>query len=345
MQEQTNEANLGSMIAGRSNNRIDLSSMKRRHQQKEVVLRLDIENPVALSNSSSCSIRVEEQSDIAPGFSSTQALLENYSNFKRSSAPSRFMFYEKGRWVDFCPEVFEILRLGFLEGRPMVEVEIKGGRFLFDFLRMAQLNLITGNQRSIAWIDANGRCFFPKLSVDEEIDTMAPVATSPKIGKRKRHQLELVSADQVSDENSSSDQLDTAKRCRVRSSFPPILERTKWPNVKRLDDGDENYSLINKVFLSGLKKIDPDATITAIYRCLHMGPSGGARLEVFRKQMEMTKVARGTSNVRLAWHGTSAKGVAGIVAHGFGLPNKLCGFGSYGVGIYLSPPYSPQTRY
>jgi preprotein translocase subunit Sec63 len=74
------------------------------------------------------------------------------------------------------------------------------------------------------------------------------------------------------------------------------------------------------------------------------GLSGEARQEVFLKQIEITKAARGVSNTVYAWYGAPAKEVESILAHGFGGPRKVSAGETYGVGVYLSPFGLPHMR-
>ncbi|KAL5559874.1 hypothetical protein UlMin_036085 [Ulmus minor] len=126
------------------------------------------------------------------------------------------------------------------------------------------------------------------------------------------------------------------KRQRVGDSGS---ETPKWPNVRLLGEGDGAYKVIENVFLTGIKKIDAGATITAIHQCLRIGSMeiSRARRCVFQKQMEITKAARGTSNMVYAWYGASAKHVSSVLTYGFGVPSKVSGSDAHGVGVYLSP--------
>ncbi|XP_019174520.1 PREDICTED: probable inactive poly [ADP-ribose] polymerase SRO1 [Ipomoea nil] len=94
-----------------------------------------------------------------------QLLLQNYSNFKRSGEPARFMRYVEESWVDVETEVFEAVKAGFSKGVSSVETEIGGSKCVIDLHRMIEVNLDTGAFRSVAWIDVNGMCFFPKSLV------------------------------------------------------------------------------------------------------------------------------------------------------------------------------------
>ncbi|XP_068651720.1 probable inactive poly [ADP-ribose] polymerase SRO1 isoform X2 [Aristolochia californica] len=95
------------------------------------------------------------------------ALLENRHNFEKSAVPERVMFFQNGKWNDFPAEGLEGFRQAFTDKKLCVLVETEGSRYLVDFLRMLQFDLETGFERSVAWIDVNGKCFFPKTFVGE----------------------------------------------------------------------------------------------------------------------------------------------------------------------------------
>jgi len=67
--------------------------------------------------------------------------------------------------------------------------------------------------------------------------------------------------------------------------------------------------------------------------------SGQARSQTFRRHVEdvVRKSIDGNANVRYAWHGTSNKGVSGIIIHGFGHPKMPKHGTTYGIGVYLAP--------
>ncbi|XP_077233502.1 putative inactive poly [ADP-ribose] polymerase SRO3 [Tasmannia lanceolata] len=285
-------------------------------------------------------------------FCSRQALIQNFSNFTKSSSPSRFMFFQNDAWNDFSEEIFGFLKAGFVAGMPVVEVSIKGLSYIFDFLRMLQTDLGTSHQRSIAWIDVKGGCFFPKVVVGEKIETVCEVPPCPKLEVEIKIDnnsigMNIDSSDSSKERTDESlvNNLDKPKRYPLDTPCIPTAdsERPNWPYVVRLKDGDKGYSFVKHIFLSGLRSSSQDVTVTSIRRISHVGPLGNARLDAFQTQIKMIKAARGRANVRLGWHGTSAKGVASIATHGFGQANRFSGSEAYGVGVYLSPQQSSHT--
>ncbi|XP_059453617.1 probable inactive poly [ADP-ribose] polymerase SRO3 [Corylus avellana] len=264
---------------------------------------------------------------------------------KLRGSPVRFMFYRDGSWIDFPSDVQESIRLGFSERKPMMDISIGGSRYIFDFLRMLQIDFGTGNQRSIAWIDKNSNCIFPRKFVGEDMGDEngaegssgnTPIKIEIRIDgsscKRKGEELES-SSNGVQDEGSSLKR----QRLATANSETPI-----WPNAKILSPGDRAYLVVSKFFLVGIRRFDDAASISAIHQCTLSGPLEKARFEVFQKQIETVKAARGASNTVYAWYGASAKDVAGVLAHGFSVSNKVSGTETNGVGIYLYPMGLPH---
>lgn len=281
---------------------------------------------------------------------SPQLLIQNYSNFKTSGLPSRFMFYRGSSWLDFPTQVLETLRAGFSEQRPVMELQIEGSKYLFDLYRMLQIDFNTGSQRSVAWIDENGKCFFPKVFVCEERANTYGDSWNPKIeieitvdgmsGKRKREAIEMNGEEYEVNSTNEHVEAKASKVPRVIANDSEAL--AAWPNVKALTEGDSAYTLVSNFFLSSMKKVDPGSAITAIHQCTRTGPLEKARLDVFQKQNEITTAARGVSNMVYAWYGASAETLAGTLAHGFGEPLQLPANDTHGIGVYLSPVGLPH---
>ena len=67
------------------------------------------------------------------------------------------MYFWNGEWND-CPiEITASVRDVFQSGISAAKVSIDSSLNLLDFLRMVQLDLETGTQRSIAWIEQSDK--------------------------------------------------------------------------------------------------------------------------------------------------------------------------------------------
>ncbi|XP_073019985.1 inactive poly [ADP-ribose] polymerase RCD1-like [Primulina eburnea] len=296
---------------------------------------------------------------------SRDPLIQNYSNFKRSSEPKRVMFYDHGSWTDYPEVVVEVLKLGFSEGMPMIEARIEGIDRFLDFYRMLEIELESGNQRSISWIDVDGKCFFPKICIntydnndpdfvggDEnnpkiEIEIkLSKLASSGSLKSLNLNELEKLTKrnrEEQAEMNQPEESSSNVKVKRRKIVCEKELQSPRWPKTRVLRAEEEGYTSVKKLFLTGLKTVEPGAEVTVINQCVKTGPLDAARRQVFMKQMEITKQSRGVSNMVLAWYGASAKGVESILMHGFGIPAMASRSEGHGVGIHLSPVRSPQN--
>ncbi|XP_073031540.1 inactive poly [ADP-ribose] polymerase RCD1-like isoform X2 [Primulina eburnea] len=302
---------------------------------------------------------------VSPCSKTRDPLILNYSNFKRTSEPKRVMFYDHGSWADYPEAVVEVIKLGFSEGKPAIEARIQGLDRFLDFYRMLEIELESGNQRSISWIDVDGKCFFPKIFINSydnnDPDFVAGYENSPKIEVEiklsKLGSLESLKSSDLNEmeklsngkreEHAEMDQPEESS-FNVKVKRPKIvceeeLQSPRWSKTRVLRAEEEGYTLVKNLFLTGLKTLEPGAEVTVINQCVRRGPLDVARRQVFMKQMEITKQARGTSNMVFAWYGTSAEGVESILMHGFGIPATASRSEGHGLGIHLSPVRSPQN--
>ncbi|CAH9065692.1 unnamed protein product [Cuscuta epithymum] len=290
-----------------------------------------------------------------------QLLFQNYSNFKRSGEPARLMRYADGSWVDIETDVFEVVKAGFVKGVSLVEAEIGGSQCLFDLHRMIEINLDTGDFRSIAWIDVKGACFFPKSSFsclngendsvdfdENSRDEECGCFVCPKL----EIEIQITGHMQTAAEDVNDDKRKLNKRKRVNDdegSSSKFQERgedmeesefvsPRWPKTRMLREQEKGYQIVRNLFAQGLAAVEPGASIAAIHRVRRGGFVEKAQREAFQKQVSMMREARGNPNVVLAWFGTTEKGVESFMSHGFGTPVK----GAPWTGLYFSPARSPR---
>lgn len=140
-----------------------------------------------------------------------QGLLDNHENFDKSRGLSRILFFtkvaqESSRWNDFPPEMVEIFGRAFVSKSSMMGLDIDGGTVVVDFHRMLLIKE-TGCGRSIAWIDVEGKCFFPKDPMhccccwDEGIGRVARQLDRPLRRPPQIPDLNLRSQEAIDDEN------------------------------------------------------------------------------------------------------------------------------------------------
>lgn len=107
------------------------------------------------------------------------------SSFRKSKTPSRILYYRNDGWVDFPCQVFDELTARFVAGRPVFDISISGKLYRFDFIRMVLIDLSRKVvENSIAWIDIDGRCFFPRKFVPKSVEE--GVLTGPRFPGAQR---------------------------------------------------------------------------------------------------------------------------------------------------------------
>ncbi|MQL86822.1 hypothetical protein Taro_019351 [Colocasia esculenta] len=249
-------------------------------------------------------------------------LLWELQGFSASAAPARISYFEGGAWRELPPAAVQLLREGFLAGRSVVEVSVGGTPCMFDFVRMVQIDVATAAQKPIAWNNAHGRLFYPKLAAGagpKKSDRNGGAASPAAGGPLEEHW----------DENNVI-------------TCPSEVDKLRWEGLQELVEGDQAYVLVEKLFLESMARSVAATRITSIRRCSNRGASGKARSRVFQMWEQMTKAARGTANVRYGWYGDSAARIASVVAHGFGQPNnRAMRPAAQAVGVYMAPAYSP----
>lgn len=275
---------------------------------------------------------------------------QNNANFERSAVPSRFMYYRCGSWLNFSDDDLQTVRTGFLERKPIIEAVIDGAKYIIDFKRMQQINYSTGNWRSVAWIDEDGKCFFPEVffcdedlcKTEYENERNDDISRDCKKKNNRTSEIEIVSKiDPTSSKRKKVDESDSSSDKAVGVN---VIRTAELPNAKRLKETEREYMVVYNHFFDGKRRVDNGATVTSIYQCNWETQLDKARLEIFQKQIESTKAERGTSNVTYAWYGAPAKVVGSVLAYGFGLPSKVPPPDVYGIGIYLSPIALPHLR-
>nr|ABR18074.1 unknown [Picea sitchensis] len=292
---------------------------------------------------------------------SGMVVVENYNNFRKSGIPARFMYLCKGEWIDFPSETVCILKQGFQSGKTAIEIAMRGSSsYLVDFLRMSRIDLSDGFHTWIAWIDIQGKCFFPRVccqenpSLDIKVDLRKPLQTGEceaiatnnngkptVVESESESALEQGSSDSVPGEDHSQLSDDAQfPECRTAAASVRISESgastSASPELEsgslfgsnnsnnlmiKLEDSDREFVAVRDRFLGGLSTLAALTSVVGIYRTV----SGQARSQTFQRHAEdvARKSADGNANVRYAWHGTSNKGVSGIILHGFGHPKRL----------------------
>ncbi|KAG8650889.1 hypothetical protein MANES_07G078500v8 [Manihot esculenta] len=299
-----------------------------------------------------------------------RSLLRCYSNFMRTGVLLRLMFYQNGEWTDFSPDIVALVRKDLQERKPAIELELEGQRCMLDLLHMFLVDMKTGFQQPIAWIDEKGGCFFPEIFIDNRepqaccqhncVNDQGPTFREPKVPHEIRLQLEI--------DINGLDHCQSKLECSGESdAFVKHIEIVQNPmsvNVVEVEDNcnrkpdeqisqffEENQHIktnvstgiesvnekldsdtVQNMFLTGMKNFSV-TDILDIRRCSSTPMQ--AQLEIFQKQIELTKRCRGDANVRYAWLASSKALLSTVKLYGLGNCGQSASKSKYGIGVHL----------
>ncbi|KAH7373259.1 hypothetical protein KP509_17G047000 [Ceratopteris richardii] len=258
-----------------------------------------------------------------------------------STKPLRFLYINKGRWEAYNDEVSAAIQISFAAQKKSARFIVSGQYYVVDFSHMMQLNLQTGFLRSIAWVDSSGKLVAPArrlegcsrhwLSLLQTISQRASVVHAEEKSATPQELFEYSRCDTSAGCPQRKDDCQSAQE----SCNEGFLELGNGVCLLKKDDSD--YFFVKEKFISGLGSLSRYTSVMSIHRCVFERTTAQVRLETFRKQMQAVASSRGDANVRYAWHGTSKKGIQGIISHGFGKSGVPKHGAICGSGFYLAP--------
>ncbi|KAI4314521.1 hypothetical protein L6164_027421 [Bauhinia variegata] len=298
-----------------------------------------------------------------------QSLLRCYFNFKKSGRPKRLMFYQNGEWTNFPQDVVDLVRKDLEIKKAAVEVEFNGHRLVLDFLHMYQMDLKTGLQHPIAWIDEEGGCFFPEVygpSDEEPYDLYkqegetandSPFQEANGSNEIKLHpenEINGLDGSKLGECSGGSNalvnyiQINAKPACNQSDvKVEDSSNKMDGGEVGKAIDQDiglDTYTNTNSVheklyldtvqdmFLRGMSSFGHTNMVGI---CKISSPLMQTRWEMFQKQVEITKKVRGDANVHYAWLHSSKRELSILMRYGLGhcvrSPTKTI----YGIALYL----------
>lgn len=316
------------------------------------------------------------------GNSIRKSLIQYYSNFMKTKMAQRILFFEDGQWSDFPQILLGMIKKDFEEKKAAIEVELNGQQFVLDFLHMLRLDLKTGLQQPIAWIDEAGSCFFPEVYIsgreghncchrecgrDQGLLFKEPygcheIKLQLEIDISGRNQTTLKEGSGES--NSMVNRIEVGRKHAKPGNKHCIIEvedscdRSPEP---KLDEAAQEIHQIKANLVSGDKSVHEeldtdavikkfvlgispsDAEILDVYQCSSV--SMQARLELFEKQVEITKRYRGDANVKYAWLPCSKAALSTIIMYGLGNCGSSVAKSVYGIGVHLAAENCSSARY
>ncbi|KAK4375194.1 hypothetical protein RND71_005871 [Anisodus tanguticus] len=292
-----------------------------------------------------------------------KSVLKNYLNFMRSRLPQRVLFYQNGEWTDFPQDIILIVKEDFRAKKTVIEVKVCDFHIMLDILYMVQVDLINGLHKPIAWIDEAGSCFFPEsylisCEMHGNFETQSKrteefMATKPDRVTDIKLQLEidLNGLDNCNLEECVEESNIGFKRIKVN----PFKDNKKFADDKKSDakmeqvaEDEQNQETMSPDLVASLKLVDTESVKNMFIMGMNVFPKVDeikitkcssnylrTRLELFEKQVEITKKYRGNANVRYAWLAASKDLISTIMNYGLahGGPKDKTKFG---VGVHLS---------
>ncbi|KAH9616747.1 hypothetical protein KSS87_009815 [Heliosperma pusillum] len=317
----------------------------------------------ALKSSSSSKLGKRKKPDACKSKCRSYRQPRYYENFMKSGLPKRLMFYQNGGWVDHGSEIIAMVREEFRLKKAAVEVKLSGHHLVFDFVRMVQFNFRTALELSLAWIDEDGCCFFPEvyndvdeqnacLHVDKQKEELSLSAqhggqeiklqinievngvSDPKLLEYSGETSPIVKRIKVGHDAEVEDSCDKVSDVRVIENIRESqhLEKIADTDVE-IPHSNLNAETVREMFLEGMNMAD---CVDVVGVGSNTGSMWQGRLELFLKQVEITRKFRGDANIRYAWFGSTKEASAGIMAYGLGHFGLQQIKSTYGLGLHLA---------
>ncbi|KAL8138737.1 hypothetical protein V2J09_004738 [Rumex salicifolius] len=294
-------------------------------------------------------------------YASQRSLYRSYSNFMKSGLPCRLMCYMSDEWVDLPSEFISLVKKDFELKKGATEVILNGRHLLLDFLHKILLDVKTGTEQPMAWIDKAGNCFFPEVFVSDGPQSQ-PLEnkedSSGVYGGCGQHEITV----QIDIELNGTNDEEPVEYCG--ESNPSIKRVKNGQNHAGLDaegedscdrvsdmkanDGFQVTAQLKKNFEIELKALASEEVMDMFLEGMNstvgidvanISPSKGSmvqgRKELFQKQVEITKKYRGFANVRYAWLALSKEALSSVMTYGLGHLGLLTLESSYGIGVHL----------
>lgn len=320
-------------------------------------------------------------------------LYRSYSNFMKSGIPKHIMFYENGEWIKFPRDLLDLVVEDLQVKKASVEIKFNGQHCVLDFLHMFFLDLNTGLQQPLAWIDAAGRCFFPEIygadtsecchsnnfgnkepQVEEdhgsdviklqlEIEISGVDQSSLKVcsGESNDYIKPSQTDEELAYDRDIEEVEDSCGRIPVGKAYDVVPEHKEldenlisgMQELKELDvnlisgirllNGRLDKRTVEKIFRDGMMSSDGSIEILNIKHC--NDTSMQSQLELFNKQIEMTKLYRGDANVRFAWLAISETELSSLMMYGIGHCAVSSIKSMYGTGVHLTAVNCSNVRW
>jgi hypothetical protein len=297
-------------------------------------------------------------------------ILQGYQNFMSSTPPKRILLRQGGDWKDFPEKILKLAQIDFRTKKTITETGYQNQLFLLDFVHMTFTDLKTGLQRPIAWVDENGKGYFPETFIqDQKLFRKKNIGNGNHeyVSVEPNSQLPSESAAESSNLDSSTEGVSSPKRSRAERSTIAnnygdvkeaigenetcILLPTGFSSPTKQDDLSEpsraqrTSEAMENFLLQGMGGVIGPKDIIGIYRTPVLDDHGEDRFKLFQKQVHVVGCRRGNSNVRYAWLACSKSTVQEMMLGGSLQVLKPTNCPAYGNGTLLAPATRSDTWY
>ncbi|KAG2550218.1 hypothetical protein PVAP13_9KG231800 [Panicum virgatum] len=295
-------------------------------------------------------------------------VLQSYKNFMTSAPPKRILLRQGADWKDFPEKIVKLARADFREKKTITETGYRNQLFLLDFVHMTFIDSKTGLQRPIAWIDENGKGYFPETFLQDqklfmkkdfgngnhEYISVEPNGTREMNGHLGTSESSAESSNfDPSTEDVSSPKRARAEKSSIGKSYGDISEAvgenepcTLLPtanllshqaNLGEVSRAQRTMEAVEKLLLQGMGSVIESKDIIGIYRTPILDDCGQVRYHLHQKQVHVTGCNRGNANVRYAWLACSKSTVHEMMLNGVLQVHKPIKCPAYGEGTLLTP--------
>ncbi|XP_049376411.1 inactive poly [ADP-ribose] polymerase RCD1-like [Solanum stenotomum] len=304
-------------------------------------------------------------------FHQKESLLRYYLNFRRSGLPQRLMYYQNSQWTDFPENIVSMAKQDLRIKKSAMEVVFNGNNYVLDFFHMMLLDLKSGMQQPIAWIDEAGKCFFPEVFAycDElherchcEDNDCVDVASETEGSNDLELRLEIeVNGEDISSSKESSgesnanvEQVNFFHEPAAKNRIAKVGDNhVRISDTKAKDNSVENYQMVENAvgrYNSKWEHMDPEAVSEMFLKGISSAASANiielqrisstfmeVRKELFQKQVEITRKHRGDALLSYAWLPSSKGMIKSIMKYGLANYYPSRTNSSYGIGVHLFP--------
>ncbi|XP_062205966.1 inactive poly [ADP-ribose] polymerase RCD1-like isoform X2 [Phragmites australis] len=296
-------------------------------------------------------------------------ILKSYKNFMTSAPPKRILLRQGSDWKDFPEKIVKLAQVDFRAKKTITETGYQNQLFLLDFVHMTFIDSKTDLQRPIAWIDENGKGYFPETFLQDQklfkkkdfgngnqgYISVEPNGTREMNGQLRTSESSAESSNfESSTEDVSSPKRARAEKCAMGKNYCDVGEATgenepctllptafnmlpHQDNLGELSRAQRTIEAVEKLLLHGMGAVIGSKDIIGIYRTPLLNDCGQVRYHLHQKQVHATGCHRGSANVRYAWLACSKSTVHELMLNSMLQVHKPIKCPAYGNGTLLAP--------